>query len=296
MLLGKKPVKSMLIVSGLLLVLFLIAQPLYIFYSGEKIPLLFPAGAIALDQRNILFIVQALMLLVILPVYVLTYIFSWKYQADRPHGKYDPSLVDNLFAEIVWWGIPIIMVAIVSVLTYIKTYELDPFKPIVSTKKEMTIQVIALRWKWLFIYPEEKIATVNFIQIPTDTPIRFEITADAPMNSFWIPSLGGQIYAMPTMKTVLNLIANHTGDFKGSSANLSGEGFAGMHFITRASSQEDYNTWVSSVKQSPKQLDITLLNKLVLPSEDNPPELFQLKDENLFDHTLNKYMHPKKKE
>lgn len=296
MLLGKKPVKSMLIVSGLLLILFLISQPLYIFYSGEKIPLLFPTGAIALDQRNILFIVQALMLVVILPVYVLTYIFSWKYQADHPHGKYDPSLLDNFFAEVIWWGLPIIMVVIVSVFTWIKTYELDPYKPLESSKKELTIQVIALRWKWLFIYPEEKIATVNFIQIPKDTPIRFEITADAPMNSFWIPSLGGQIYAMPTMKTLLHLIANQTGDFRGSSANLSGDGFAGMSFITRASSEEDYATWVSSVKQSQKLLDMSRLNELVLPSEDNPPEFFQLKDENLFDYTLNKYMHPKEKE
>ena len=112
-------------------------------------------------------------------------------------------------------------------------------------KKPLTIQVVALQWKWLFIYPEEKIAAVNFLQIPENTPIHFEITADAPMNSFWIPDLGGQIYAMPKMKTELYLIADKLGDFRGVSANISGEGFSGMHFITRSSSAEDFSNTVT---------------------------------------------------
>src|SRR4029077_11601210 len=121
--------------------------------------------------------------------------------------------------------------------------------------------------KWLFIYPEEKIASVNFVQFPKETPIRFEITADAPMNSFWIPHLGVQIYAMPKMKTVLNLIADEVGDFRGSSANLSGEGFAGMTFITRASSLEEYHQWVKSAKQSAKALNSEEYDRLVAPSQ-----------------------------
>ena len=126
------------------------------------------------------------------------------------------------------------MTLIIAVLTWVKTHELDPYKPIESNKKPMTIQVVALQWKWLFIYPEEKIATVNFLQFPKDTPIHFEITADAPMNSFWIPHLGGQIYAMPKMKTELHLIANEAGDFRGSSANFSGEGFARHAFYCQS--------------------------------------------------------------
>ena len=122
----------------------------------------------------------------------------------------------------------------------------------------MTIQVVALQWKWLFIYPEENIATVNFLQFPVDTPIHFEITADAPMNSFWIPHLGGQIYAMPKMKTEFYLIANEAGDFRGSSANLSGVGFSGMHFIARASSNEDYDQWVQSAQQSTQVLNFRI--------------------------------------
>ena len=178
-------------------------------------------------------------------------------------------------------GFPLVMTLIVGGFTWVKTHELDPYKPIESDKKPMTIQVVALQWKWLFIYPEEKIATVNFVQFPKDTPIRFEITADAPMNSFWIPHLGGQIYAMPKMKTELNLIANETGDFRGSSANLSGEGFAGMHFITRASSEEDYHNGWKQQKNRTSPRYFEEYKKLAAPSQNNPVEIYQLKDEEI---------------
>lgn len=292
----KKPVLYMLLFTGLLLLIILIMQPLQILHFRDKIAVLFPKGIIALEERNLLFIIQALMLLVIIPVYTLTFIFSWIYRADNPKGNYDPDLVDNVIAEYIWWGIPCIMVLIVAILTGVKTHQLDPFKSVESKNKEMTIQVVALQWKWLFIYPDEEIASVNFVQFPKDTPIRFEITADAPMNSFWIPHLGGQIYAMPKMKTILNLIGNEVGDFRGSSANISGKGFAGMTFITRVSSEEDYQQWVKSAKQTSNTLDLKNYNQLASPSENNPVELFQLKDRSLFDQIINKYMHPKKKE
>ena len=185
---GKKPVLYMLVFSGVILLLILIMQPLQILHFREKIAVLFPKGIIALEERNLLFIIQALMLLIIIPVFILTYIFSWIYRADNPKGKYDPDLVDNRIAEYIWWGIPCIMVLIVSVLTAIKTYQLDPFKSIESKNEEMRIQVIALQWKWLFIYPEQGIASVNFVQFPDSTPIHFELSADgSPMNSFWLP-------------------------------------------------------------------------------------------------------------
>jgi cytochrome o ubiquinol oxidase subunit II len=292
---GKIFVPVMLVMAGIILLIVLIMQPLAVFRFREHIAVLFPKGIIALEERNLLLIIQAIMLLVILPVYILTFIFSWKYRAHNPKATYDPDLVDNRLAEYIWWGVPCILTLIVGVLTWVKTHELDPFKPIESDKKPMTIQVVALQWKWLFIYPHEKIASVNFVQFPKETPIRFEITADAPMNSFWIPHLGGQIYAMPKMKTELHLIANEAGDFRGSSANLSGEGFAGMHFITRASSEEEYHQWVKSSKQSSKGLNFEEYNKLAAPSQDNPVEVYQLKEDNLFDRVIMKYMHPKEK-
>jgi cytochrome o ubiquinol oxidase subunit 2 len=156
----------------------------------------------------------------------------------------------------------------------------------------LKIQVVALQWKWLFIYPEEKIATINFIQIPKDTPVHFEITADAPMNSFWIPSLGSQIYAMPKMKTELHLIADSEGDFRGCSANISGEGFSGMTFITRASSADDYKKWVQTAKKATLSMDWNAFNKLVEPSSYNPVAFYKLADPTLFDKILMKYMEP----
>lgn len=288
---AKRPLFFMLVMSALAILFVLIMQPLQIIHYRDYIAMLFPKGAIALEERNLLFIIQGIMLLVVIPVYILTFIFSWIYRENNPKGVYDPDLVDNVAAEYLWWGIPLVLTAIVAGLTWVKTYELDPYKPIAGKHKPMTVQVVALQWKWLFIYPEDKIAVVNFLQIPVDTPVHFEITADAPMNSFWIPHLGGQIYAMPGMQTELHLIANQTGDFRGSSANLSGEGFSGMHFITRASSVEEYEKWREEAKKANKEIDYQQLAK---PSQNNAVEIYQLKDAMLFHKILHKYMHPEK--
>lgn len=266
-------------------------QPLSILHFGEKIVMLFPQGLVALIERNLLFVIQGLMLLVIIPVYVLTFIFSWKYNAKNPKGDYDPDLVDNVVLEYIWWGVPLVMTIIISVLTWHYTYQLDPFKPL-DDKKPLKIQVVALQWKWLFIYPEAKVASVNFLQIPKDRPIHFEITADAPMNSFWIPSLGSQIYAMPNMKTQLHLIADSIGDFRGCSANISGEGFASMYFTTRASSEEEYTKWLDTASKMPSKLNIDSYNQLAAPSSYNPVSIYRLEDPNLFNHVLMKFMHP----
>lgn len=287
-----KPVFFMLIGSGIIFLLFLVMQPLQVFFFGHEIAVLFPSGKIAFEQRNLLLVIQALMLLVILPVYILTFIFSWHFRADNKKATYDPDLVDHKIAEIIWWGLPLVMVIIVSVITWIKTYELDPFKPLQSDVKPIKIEAVALQWKWLFIYPEEKIATVNYLQIPVDTPIHFAITADAPMNSLWIPKLGGQIYAMPGMTTELHLIADQTGQFRGSSANISGEGFAGMHFITKAASNDEYNAWVKSVKESLGELDLETYQKLAAPSQNLPVIFYKLKSEHLFHEIIMKYMKP----
>lgn len=263
-------------------------QPVTVFQFRDQIAVLFPKGVIALEERNLLFVIQAIMLLVILPVYALTFIFSWKYNVHNPKETYDPDLVDHRLAEYIWWGVPCILTLIIAILTWNKTQELDPYKPIASDKKPLTVQVVALQWKWLFLYPEAKVASLNFFQFPKDVPIHFEITADAPMNSFWIPHLGGQIYAMPKMKTELHLIANETGDFRGSSANLSGEGFSGMHFIARASSEKEYLDWLESAQKSPKMLDPEAYQLLAAPSQNHPVEIYRLKDAALFDQILQK--------
>lgn len=291
----KKPVRFILVFAFFVLLIFLLMQGVEILWGGD-IAMLFPKGKIAIKERNLLFIVQILMLLIVIPVYFLTFFFSWKYRAHNKKAKYTPEWDDNRLAEYIWWGLPLALVIIVGVLTWVKSHQLDPFKPLDSNKKPMTIQVVALQWKWLFIYPEEKIATVNYFQFPEKVPINFEITADAPMNSFWIPQLGGQIYAMPKMKTKLQLIADEKGEFRGSSANLSGEGFSGMHFIAQASSEEEFQKWVEKMQATSGVLNIEEYNKLALPSKNNPVASYQLKEENLFEYVIMKFMHPPKNE
>jgi cytochrome o ubiquinol oxidase subunit II len=286
-----KPVWFILLFSGFVLLIILIMQPLEILKFRPDIDILFPKGIIALKQRNLLFILQGLMLLVVIPVYILTFVFSWKYRAHKT-AKYDPDLEDSKLAEFIWWGFPCVLVIFTAILTWIATHRLDPYKPIPSEKKPITIQAVALQWKWLFIYPEEKIATVNFVQFPEQTPVKFEITADAPMNSLWIPQLGGQIYAMPGMHTKLHLMADQAGDFKGSSANLSGEGFSGMHFIARASTTEEFEIWVQEAQNSKKRLTWTEYEDLALRSFNNPVTIYQLEEEKLFEEIIMKFMHP----
>lgn len=288
--LTKHPLFYFLAFALFIIIFVLIMQPLSILHFGEKIVMLFPQGIVALIERNLLIAIQVLMLLVIIPVYVLTFIFSWMYNANNPKGKYDPDLVDNVAAEYVWWGVPLVMTLIVAGLAWHYTYELDPFKKIENGTKPIKIQVVSLQWKWLFIYPDEKIATVNFLQIPKNTPIHFELTSDAPMNSFWIPSLGSQIYTMPKMKTQLHLVADSEGDFRGCSANISGEGFSGMYFTTRASTDDDYKKWLQEAKKSSSSLTWETYKTLAAPSSYNPVAVYQLQDDKLFEQILMKFM------
>lgn len=157
----------------------------------------------------------------------------------------------------------------------------------------MTIKVIALQWKWLFIYPEQNVASVNFVQLPKDRPVNFEITADAPMNSFWIPQLGGQVYAMAGMSTKLHLMGNEIGNYKGSSANLSGEGFADMKFTARVGTEADFSEWVKEVKRSPAMLNAATYSALAQPGKEALPTYYATTDPSLYDSVIMKYMMPK---
>jgi cytochrome o ubiquinol oxidase subunit 2 len=283
-----KKVKTILL--ALIFFGIMLAGLLFLFYGN--IVMFDPKGIIALKQRNLMITSTLLMLIVVIPVFILTAWIAWRYRAKNKKAKYTPEWDFNLLAESIWWGLPLIIIIILSVMTFKSSHDLDPFKPIQSNVKPMTIQVVSLQWKWLFIYPEQNIATVNFVQFPDKTPIVFEITSDAPMNSFWIPQLGGQIYAMSGMKSKLHLIADEPGVFRGSSANISGEGFAGMTFTAKATSQEDFDQWVQSVKESPNGLSRGEYEKLVKPSQNNPAAVYSLQDEGLFDWIIMKYMMP----
>lgn len=277
-------------------ILYIVVPPLLmmviaitIFAYGNPVDILSPKGEIAEKQKDLIVFVSLLALVVMIPVYTMLFLFAHKYHEKNKKAKYTPEWSKNNLLEFIWWAIPCIIIFIVAVLTWKSSHDLDPFKPINHAKEPLKVQVVSLQWKWLFIYPEQNIATVNFVEFPEDRPVEFEITSDAPMNSFWIPRLGGQIYAMSGMSTKLNLIADQPGDYNGVSANISGEGFAGMNFIARASSEKEFETWVQSVERSEKFLSMDEYNKLAKPSKNVEPIYYGWKEDDLYSKIVGKY-------
>lgn len=260
--------------------------------TGCDMALLTPQGLVAAEEKHLLIISVLLMLVIVVPVLILTFIVARKFRASNTKAKYAPDWGHSTVLEIVWWAIPCVIIAVLAAITMVSTHKLDPYRPLDIKTKPIVIQAISLNWRWLFIYPEQNIATINFVQFPANIPVLFLITSDAPMNSFQIPQLAGQIYAMAGMQTKLNLIADKSGDYKGYSSNFSGTGFAGMKFIARASSQEDFNNWVKSVKQSPNKLTMSEYNKLVPDSEDYKVQYFSAPAKDLFNNVMMKYMMP----
>lgn len=250
-----------------------------------------PAGPIARQEKNLMFFAIVIMALIVIPVFAMTFFISWKYrEGNTRKKKYTPNWDRNPLLETIWWGFPLLIIAILSVVTWQSSHELDPFRPIKSDTKPMTIQVVALQWKWLFIYPEQNIASINYVQFPEDTPVKFELTSSGPMNSFWIPRLGGQMYAMSGMSTNLNLMADKTGSFDGSSANISGEGFAGMKFIARATSQTEFHRWLVTPRNAAQALTMNEYDKLEKPSKNHPISFYSSVDSGLYTSIVNKHM------
>jgi cytochrome o ubiquinol oxidase subunit II len=263
--------------------------------SGCQLDLLNPKGLIAAQEKDILIISVLLMLIIVIPVTVLTLVFAWRYRASNTKATYSPNWAHSTLLEVIWWSIPCIIIAILGTITWISTHKLDPYKPLTGYDDEtITIQAIALEWKWLFIYPDHNIASTNFIQIPVNTPVKFLITSEGPMNSFLIPQLAGQIYAMAGMQTQLHLIANTPGEYRGISANYSGRGFADMKFTVKAASKEQFAAWVDSVKQSPEPLTMLAYQQLMRPSERHPVKYYSSVHQNLFHVVVMKSMMPVK--
>jgi len=281
-------VKTYKILGGLLLVVVL-GVVVHGYFSRHPMAILSPAGPIAQDERNLIYITMLLSLLVVVPVFVLLFVISYKYRAGRQQ-KYTPEVDGNRAIETVWWTIPTLLIVVVSILNWTSSYALDPSRALRSKTAPLTIQVVALQWKWLFIYPEQHIATVNYVEFPTNTPIDFQITADAPMNSFWIPRLGGQIYAMPGMSTQLHLLADKVGDYQGSSANISGDGFAAMRFTATAVPDTSFKNWVNDAKQWPVALDRAQYKALAEPGISPNVLEYPLAEPSLYDEIVIKYM------
>ncbi len=270
----------------------IVAISLLIFFSDGVI-ILNPKGIVGQKERDLLLLSTYIMLFVVIPVFLLTFFIAWKYRVSNKGAEYKPEWDNSHLAEAIWWGFPLLIIVILSVITWRSCHELDPFKPLQSDQKPLHIQVVALEWKWLFIYPEQNVASVNDLRFPVGVPLNFEITADAPMNSFWIPELGGQIYAMSGMRSKLHLMANEPGEFRGFSANISGKGFAGMTFMAKGTSDDEFERWVQTAQSSPS-LGKNEYRELAAPSEYVPPATYSLGESKLFDEIIMKYMMPQK--
>lgn len=266
------------------------------YLARTNIPVLEPKGPIGLKERNLMFFALGLALIVVIPVFTLLFVFAYRYREGNPKKtKYSPDFDHSRILETIWWLIPGVLITILSVVTWNSSHELNPYKPIASKTPTMTIDVVSLDWKWLFIYPKQNIATVNFAQIPVNTPVDFQLTSNSVMNSFWVPQLGGQIYCMPGMVTQLNLMATSDGSFHGSSANISGNGFAGMTFQVKSSSNAQFNSWVANVRATKRPLSTTLYTELAAPSEYNPISYYAPVTPHLFGEIVMKYMAPASK-
>jgi cytochrome o ubiquinol oxidase subunit 2 len=261
--------------------------------QGQSIPVLQPQGQVADKQRNLMLFATLLSAVVVVPVFALTAWIVWRYrEGAHKKARYTPDWDGHRGLELLWWLVPLGLITVLSVVTWHSSHDLDPYKPLVSSNKPVTVQVVALQWKWLFIYPEQDIATVNYVQFPEDTPVNFVITSDAPMNSFWIPNLGGQVYAMAGMSTKLHLMADKPGTYRGSSANLSGEGFANMHFLARSTTATDFDAWVEKVRMSPTALHSGEYRLLAEPSEELRETAYAPVETGLYDTIVMKYMEP----
>ena len=243
---------------------------LVILAHGGQLPVLLPSGSIGIAERNLMLQAVFLMLIVVIPVFILIIFIGWHYRAGNTSAKYTPNWENSRMEEFIWWSIPFEIVLVLAALTWSSTHTLDPAKALIHPEQPLVVEVVALPWKWLFIYPEEGIASLNEVALPADRPIEFRITADAPMNSFWIPALGGQMYAMTGMTTTLHLIAAQPGNYQGLSANYSGEGFAQMRFTARAMNAADFNAWVAQARQSPDSLTKETYASLRKPGDAGP--------------------------
>lgn len=256
----------------------------------ENVVVLNPKGAVGKEQLDLIILSTLLCLVVILPVLVLTFVIAWRYR-HRPERKaaYQPEWEHSTKLEAIWWGVPIVIILILAVVTSYYTHKLEPSKPLESDAKPIVIQVTSLDWKWLFQYPEQGIATVNYIKFPEDVPVRFELTSDAPMNSFWIPQLGGQIYTMSGMSMKLHLIADEPGTYMGSGANFSGKDFAKMRFDAEAVSQAEFDDWVQRVKGSSQALTQEGYEELAKPGVVEGTRNYSSFPEGLYESIVTKY-------
>jgi cytochrome o ubiquinol oxidase subunit II len=256
--------------------------------AGCQVALLDPMGPIAAQEKSIIILATCLMLVVVVPVIALTILFAWRYRASNTAAKFMPDWEHSTRIELVVWLVPCLIIAVLGTVTWVSTHQLDPYRPIAAANKPMEVDVVSLDWKWLFIYPEQHVASVNELAFPVGTPVNFKLTSATVMNSFFIPQLGSQIYTMAGMQTKLSLLATEPGNYAGMSANYSGGGFSDMTFNARAMTAADFENWVEAARASTQTLTMANYRQLAQPSEKTPITYYGTVDSTIFHDILNK--------
>ena len=260
------------------------------FLGGCSSVLLFhPRGPIGDSIRFVIITAIALMLIVVIPVFIMAFWFPRKYRETNPAATYTPKWSYSGKIDLVMWAVPIAIVTVLATLAWFRTHALDPYKPILSAATPVNIEAVSLDWKWLFIYPDQNIATVNQIAFPVHAPVSFKLTSETVMTSFFIPQLGSQIYAMAGMQTRLHLLADKPGTYSGHNQQFSGPGYASMFFKAYALSPEEFQAWVEKVRQSPEKLDLERYGKLAKPSIGDPVTYFSTVAPDLFVYILRRF-------
>ncbi|MFC7536728.1 ubiquinol oxidase subunit II [Sphingomonas sp. GCM10030256] len=262
-----------------------------------------PAGDVARQQRDIIYISTGLMLLIIVPVLILIVLFAWRYRKGKG-GTYDPEFDHSTSLELVIWSAPLLIIIMLGALTWSSTHLLDPFRPLdraaaaqdadAPREKPLQVQVVSLDWKWLFIYPEQGIATVNELVLPVGRQVRFDLTSTNMMNTFYAPTMAGMIYTMPGMQSTLHAVLDRPVSDEGFSANYSGAGFSDMRFKIHGVPQGRFDQWVASAKGSGRALDLAAYSQLVKPSEKVPPMRFAAVPSDLFRRIVERCVEPGK--
>jgi cytochrome o ubiquinol oxidase subunit 2 len=252
-------------------------------------PDLDPSGPITLAERQLLFDAVSIMMIVVIPVFIMAALFTWHYRGTNRDARYTPNLAYYWPVEILVWGVPAAIIVWLGFHLWGGTHRLDPYKAIDKSVEPLQIEAVAQDWKWLFIYPDQRIAVVNELVFPSNTPLAIRITSDTVMNSFMIPALGGQIYAMAGMQTRLHLSSDKPGRFVGRNMQYSGRGFADQQFDAIATSKEEFDAWVAKAKASGSALDAETYGELAKPSTKVPVSYYSDVEPNLFDSIIAKW-------
>jgi len=261
---------------------FLIGAVLLTLSGCSKLAVLTPAGPAAAGNSAVLLNAVTVMLFVVTPTIFGCLFFAWWYRASNERAVRHPKFVFSGRIELLVWSLPFLTIVFLGGIIWIGSHQLDPAQPVASDKSPIEIQVVSLDWKWLFLYPQEGVATVNRLIIPTNVPVHFSLTSATVMNSFFVPRLGGMIAVMNGMVTHLNLMADHPGNFHGFSTQFSGDGFADMSFEVGAVSQDDFQTWLTTVRAGPARLDRAAYAQLLQPSTLRNPRQIGAIDGDLF--------------